>query len=491
MIANRRLRSVPETSGRVVAYIRVSSLMGRGGDDFHSPAMQLEHIRRSAGHAGLHEVGVVEDLDRSGQTFSRQGIDKIRAMVEQKHVDVVAVYDLSRLGRDLAESLNFVRWLRERNVSVMSTQERIDDSPEGQYMLGMFLGLAELYGAQVGRRWAQILERRARAGRHHGVIPQGYATVDKVMVEDPVLGPAVREVFAAYARGDFVSDIMDRFAAARGKPVSRNVIKNMLKNPTYRGRTVVNSQIAGRIDVEGDHPALVDDATWTKVNARLEKDGRAPARHTEPSHSLTSLIWCPSCRHAAQVWYSPENGRVKRLVCGRSNQSSDKCGGFGAPRYCEVEQVVLTKVAEYAALLRSNPADRAAQISRTQRAGIDAATLKSELASTRSAMSRITERWGRGSMPDVAYEGSMAELEATERLLLIRLEEVEAIAGAPEPGKVVVLIEEVLRMWGELTEPERNRALRAVVRQVFVRKAARWREPVADRVDDADIVWVC
>jgi DNA invertase Pin-like site-specific DNA recombinase len=463
--------------------------MGRAGDDFHSPDMQVEAMRRAIGAAGLHEIAVVEDLDRSGQNFSREGIDQIRALVEAGQVDVVAVFDLSRLGRDLADSLAFIRWLRERNVSVMSAQERIDDTPEGQYLLGMFLGLAELYGAQVGRRWAQIIERRSRLGKHHGIPPTGYVRDGKSLRIDPVVGPAVAEAFRAYVRGDLVQNIMVRFAAARGRPVQRTTIRKILANPAYVGRVRVNSRLSGSAEFPGEHEPLIDDDTWKKAQARLARDSKIPPRSATPAHSLTGIVFCAHCKGGTQVIRSNQKPPQLRLYCRRKVNRSDGCEGFASPLYDDIEVEIIKAVIEYASRLRSDPLARAAQLARSQRAGVDAKALEGELAATRSAMARITQRWGRGQMPDAAYEGAIADLAATERMLTEQLAEASEVATAPAPHQVVGLIEEMLVMWPELTEATRNRGLRTVLRRVYIRRAL-WRgEPIADRIVDFDWVY--
>lgn len=484
----RQLRAVSDNPQRAVLYVRVSALMGRavGSEEFHSPHMQIDAMRRSIGVAGLREVDVVEDIDKSGQTFSRAGIEKIKAMVEARQVDVVALYDLSRLGRNLAESLTFIRWLRERGVTVMSSQERIDDTPEGQYMLGQFLGLAELYGLQIGRRWAEIALRRVRAGRHHGIVPQGYRRDDdKRMVVDPVLGPAVTEMFRTYAAGGYISDIMKRFAAARGRPVRRNVVKEMLANPIYRGRVFLHSQSAGYIELPGKHPPLVDEATWEKVQRRMARDRTTPPRRLEPKYSLTGIVWCAHCKGAMQVWYSNEKGGVQRMVCSRARQVGD-CQGPGTPLYADLEAAVLAAVAEYGRELRGNPAARAAEKAKRLRAGVDAVTLERELSATREAMGRVTTRWARGAMPDAAYERAIAEFTEQEQLLAEQLDRAQQTVAGPEPGRMVQLIDDLVTLWPRMTDPERNRALRDVLTRVHIRRADRWREPVADRLGDVE-----
>lgn len=464
-------------------------------------------MRRTIGLAGLREVAVVDDdIDQSGRTFTRPGIARIRHLVETRQVDVVAVYNLSRVGRNLAESLLFLKWLRDHDVEVISAQEPMDDSPEGQYMTGQWLGMAQLRSDQIAREWQRVLERRARAGKKHGNTNQGYLRDESGrLVPDPVLAPAVTAMFVAYARGDTVADIAKAYAAARGKPITRSRVKVMLRHPVYRGHVVLKSKTGGYLDLPGMHPPLVDDQTWAAVARRIADDQTTPPRYLAPQYSLTGLLSCAECGQTLSVWCSTEKGKgelaVPRVICPRRREVVDTaevavpgrrkrdaepsrpaCAGIGSPVLARIEEVLLERIHEYAGELVGNPAARAQQLARAAKAGVDAATLKRELASTREAMARLTERWARGIVPDSAYEVSIAKFIAEEKVKSERLAEAQENSEVPDPGKTVRLVDEMLAMWPDMTGTERNLALRTVIRGATVRRAAYWREPEADRV---------
>jgi len=507
--ARRPLRAVPDQPGRAVLYVRVSALMGREGERFHSPAVQVADMRGVVGRSGLREVGVVDDdIDVSGQSLNRPGVARIRAMVTAGQVDVVAVQKLDRVGRNLAESVAFVRWLREHGIVIVSAHEQIDDTPEGHFMVNTWLNMAELFGNQMGQRWAQIIARRAHTlGKAHGHVAQGYVRVDGRLEPDPALASAVSAMFAAYARGEPVSDIAKAFATARGKPMARSRVKVMLRNPLYRGRVVLRSSLEGDIDAPGEHPPLVDDATWEAVARRLAADESTPPRHLAPQYSLTSLLQCDGCGSTLSVWCSHEKGKgdlaTPRLICPRRREVVDTktvtiagrrkhgkppsrpgCAGVGSPLLVRIEAVLLDAVRQYAGELEGNPGARAAQITKAAKAGADAGTLEKELARTRESIARLTEGWARGEVPDSAYKTAVEKFKAEEKTKTERLAESRENADPPDPGKTVRLVDEMLRLWPDMTGTERNLALRTVVRGATVRRAAYWREPEADRVVD-------
>lgn len=514
MPARRRLNPVPDQPGRVALYVRVSAVMGREGEAFHSPDLQVESARRAAAAAGLREVcEPISDIDVSGRSFSRGGIDKLRALVEERKVDVVAVYDLSRLGRNLAESLTFITWLREHGVSVMSAQEKIDDSPEGQFMLAQFLSLAQLYSDQRSRGWRDVVIARARQGYGHGGGQRlGYRyqrdengrPLKGVPIQvDPVEGPLITEAFRRYAAGDKIADIVRTIAQGRGKHTAIPTVKSVLANPFYLGKVVLwqrdhrTTRARGNLTVNdvpafigpGKHEPLIDQETFDKVQRRLRRDSKEYAGHLAISHSLVGLVFCAHCQRHAQK-HTTGKGHVERYQCGSNTGGTrrllEPCCGLGSPRVAEVEDEVLDQLRSKLSRLRGDDAERAADLARRVREKTDAELLATELAEVRrrlrDTVRRQVETTSETTMAALAE--LQAELEAQDASLTERLEAIQA----PEDGHDMTfeqfanLGETVLALWPDATAAERNRMLKAVVRRVEIRKATRWREPAADRV---------
>lgn len=463
--------------GRMVAYVRVSALMGRGGADFHSPDLQLSAIRRIA--AGLREVAVIEDIDETGRNFERSGIEKIRRLAEARQIDVLAVYNVSRLGRNVLESLQFLSWLADRGVTVMSACEQIDTSTaSGRWMLTQMLSVAQMQSDQIGDSWSHVIDKRARSGEHHGR-PIGYARVDRRLVPDPVLGPAMTDAFTRYARDESVADIARLVAAARGSSVRPVHLKRWLRNPVYRGNVTVGGEV-----LDGNHEPLVDERTWRRVQDRLARDTDAPPRHHDPSWSMVGLAVCPLDHRLVRY---PHRHRktdewVQRLMCGSyKHRAMGGCEGIGFPLLDLVEAKMLEDVEGYIRLLRTDSDARMARMARAAASRTDAATLKARVSQTRTAMAKITTEWGLNRMPDEAYREAMAGLRLAESAAAAELSRTEQSVALPTPVEMANAAEEMLMLWPTMLPAERVKALRTVVQKIVVRKAERWREPESDR----------
>lgn len=486
MSASRRnLRPVPDTPGRVALYMRVSALMDRGGDAFHSPDIQLNAMRRVT--AGMREVAVVDDLDVSGRSFARKGINRIRRMAERREIDALAVYDVSRLGRNVRESLTFLAELADLGVTILSACEQVDTStPAGRLMLTNMLAIAEYRSDEIGRGWSAAIARRAEKGNHHGN-PIGYTRIDGKLAPDPVLGPVVTKAWRDYAAGIPISVICREVAAARGKQIHASNLKTMFRRPAYLGHVVAG----GAVVMENAHPALTDPATYDRVQQRLARDSSTPPKHLAVTWALVGITYCATCGAHLQRNPARRRGIVEqRLKCGmgpgRSIQGDTRCAGIGMPLLAEVEKEVLRQTGDYVRLLRTDEGTRLAHLRRHTDAVADAAAMRKRLRTVQEAISRLAKSRALGELDEDEYQPAIAELRAERDGLQARVAALGDVEDRPTPAAFASAAEALLATWDRMKVHQRNRALRALAERIEVRRAAFWREPESERVE---ILW--
>jgi DNA invertase Pin-like site-specific DNA recombinase len=71
---------------------------------------------------GFIVVGCSEDLG-GGLKYNRPGLIEVEHAAEQGRMDVLLVKQLSRLGRDSAQTLDFLRKLEQSNIRLYSPLE--------------------------------------------------------------------------------------------------------------------------------------------------------------------------------------------------------------------------------------------------------------------------------------------------------------------------------------------------------------------------------
>src|SRR6266540_2393544 len=143
---------------RAVIYRRVSTYQQLGGT---SPETQLARAEALIAEQRWESVGDFYDPAVSGASQSRKDLDRMLEMCRAGLVDVVVVGDLSRLSRDLRNSLNFEHELRQLGVEVIDA-----DNPNADELAWMF--------SYLQNHW---MRDQIRKNTHRGILAaaqQGY-----------------------------------------------------------------------------------------------------------------------------------------------------------------------------------------------------------------------------------------------------------------------------------------------------------------------------
>jgi DNA invertase Pin-like site-specific DNA recombinase len=143
---------------RAVTYRRVSTFGQLGGT---SPETQLERALAIINRESWQHVGDFFDGGVSGAKESRPDLDRLFEMCRAGLVDVVVVGDLSRLSRDLRNSLNFEHELHQLGVEVIDA-----DNPNADELARMF--------SYLQNHW---MRDQIRKNTHRGILAaaqQGY-----------------------------------------------------------------------------------------------------------------------------------------------------------------------------------------------------------------------------------------------------------------------------------------------------------------------------
>jgi DNA invertase Pin-like site-specific DNA recombinase len=142
---------------RAATYRRVSTFSQLGGT---SPETQLERALALVKRESWQHVGDFFDGGVSRARESRPDLDRLFEMCRAGLVDVVVVGDLSRLSRDLRNSLNFEHELRQLGVEVIDA-----DNPNADELARMF--------SYLQNHWMRDQIRKNTHPGHPGCRPAG------------------------------------------------------------------------------------------------------------------------------------------------------------------------------------------------------------------------------------------------------------------------------------------------------------------------------
>jgi site-specific DNA recombinase len=279
---------------KYLIYARVSP-KGSGKRDLEtSVARQIELCRQWIELHGGTETSVVVDEHVSGKDLRRPGLAAALADLRAGTAawDAIIFYRLDRLSRSLKDFLELADLLRAHNRGFVSLHEQMDfATPTGRAMMYVFSVFSQLERELCSQRTRDRMVGIAEGGGWPvGRVPWGYrrrGKRDNRLEADPVTGPLVPQLFAAYLAGTPADQLRARYGLGR---YSVESVCRILRNPVYLGKIVYGGR-----EYADTHPALVAPDVFAAVQRRL------PGRRTGPrpgawkrENLLTGLLHC-SC----------------------------------------------------------------------------------------------------------------------------------------------------------------------------------------------------
>src|SRR5438270_3566203 len=320
-------------------YARVSSEQQKEENTIASQTAALIDFAREQGYS-VPDEWVIEDEGFSGASLLRPGLERLRDLAAEGHIQTVLIHSPDRLSRKYAYQVLLTEEFARHGVETIFLKAPHSDTPEDQLML-QFQGMIAEYER------AQILERSRRGKRHRAkagqvsvlcAAPYGYRYIRKTSEAparyeiDAAEAEVVRLVYDKYTVGGLSIGAIARLLHGMGVPTrrrvrwERSVVWAILRNPAYKGTACFNKtqigprqkvtkpfRLSGRA-VHGDKsssherprdewieipvPAIVSEETFALAAERLADNKRfAPRRTIEPS-IVQSLVSCRKCGYA-------------------------------------------------------------------------------------------------------------------------------------------------------------------------------------------------
>jgi DNA invertase Pin-like site-specific DNA recombinase len=284
---------------RCAVYTRKSSEEGLE-QEFNSLDAQREACEayvRSQRHEGwLLLADRFDDGGLSGGTMERPALQRLLRAVEEGAIDVVVVYKVDRLTRALTDFARIIDIFNQHGVSFVSvTQQFSTTTSMGRLTLNMLLSFAQFEREVTGERIRDKIAASKRKGMWMGgMVPLGYEPMNRSLVINEAEAETVRTIYRLYLELGCVRHLkaeLDRLSLRSkvrqkgrnrgGLPFTRGHLYRILGNPVYVGEIQHKDRT-----FPGQHPAIIDRATWDTVQALLtanRQGHRRQANAAEPS----------------------------------------------------------------------------------------------------------------------------------------------------------------------------------------------------------------
>ena len=339
--APKRVRTIPATVQplnvysteyllkRVAAYCRVST---KQEEQLNSYETQVRYYTdRINREPGWKLAGIYADKGITGTSMKkRDEFNKLIRQCKRGKVDMIIVKSISRFARNTLDCLKITRMLRELKVDVYFEEQNLHSiDPSSEFYISIYGSVAQSESENISHNVTWGKARSAKEGNVFFAYKSflGYHRgADGKPEIDPEQANTVRRIYDRFLAGDSLQQIANGLTAdgiptPMGRTVwQASVVQSILSNEKYKGdallgKTYVEDCISKKVKVnagerpqyyvENNHPAIIDAATFSRVQEELAR--RASKRKVKQTgttteqgkycgkYALTELLICGEC----------------------------------------------------------------------------------------------------------------------------------------------------------------------------------------------------
>jgi site-specific DNA recombinase len=224
---------------KAAIYTRVSHV--NQVEDGSSIENQTEKLKAFCAYNDYEIVAELSDAGISGRKFiNRQNFMKMMALAENKKIDVVVVYSLSRFGRNLKDTLTWIEYLDKNGVAFYTQDFQADTSTShGKLMLQMIAAFAEFESNQRSELITSVMGHLKTTGKVYcGPTPLGFVKDGDILKPQDNELSIVRRIFKLKEDGVSYKCIADQLnsdglVGKKGGRFQQMTIKKIVDNKIY------------------------------------------------------------------------------------------------------------------------------------------------------------------------------------------------------------------------------------------------------------------
>nr|WP_295469288.1 recombinase family protein [Mesorhizobium sp.] len=305
-----------------------------------------------------------DDGGISGGTLERPALQRLLQDIRDRKIDVVVVYKIDRLTRSLADFAKIVEVFDVAGASFVSVTQQFNTTTSmGRLTLNVLLSFAQFEREVTAERIRDKIAASKKKGMWMGgTVSFGYRVRERKLVVEDAEAAEVQKLFVRYLElgsvpslarelndrsgpvGSTMRLIQSDTGQGRRRPsrrIGNGKLYYMLANPIYIGRIRHGAETH-----PGEHEAIITDATFEAVQARLADHAPRP-RGTAVNrdiHLLNGLVFDETGDRLSPIHATKQGKRYRyyvssRLKDGRANRND----GWRIPAV-EIEAIVLNQL---------------------------------------------------------------------------------------------------------------------------------------------------
>lgn len=311
---------------------------------------QIELCKNYFGGENEYEVFVDEGF--SGGNTNRPSFLNMMDLIRLGKFDVVAIYKIDRISRNIIDFFKIYEELEKYNVKLVSITENFDTTtPVGKMMMIMLSAFADMERENIRQRVKDNMIALAKKGCFTGgFVPFGCITEKKEgksylkIVDTDIIQlmfTKYLELQSLYATQKYLLDNNIKTVTARSS------LREILRNPVYcKSSPDVSKYLEDRFEVVGKangkgymtygktsgnptlivgkHKACIDSELFLKVNMLIDKNREDTSKKKSKVYWLSGVLRCAYCGSRYTIANSDRNSYY---VC--SHRINRKSGGMG------------------------------------------------------------------------------------------------------------------------------------------------------------------
>jgi len=421
---------------------------------------QLRECKEFAEKSGIIILNTYIDRALSAKTANRPEFQKMIKDSAKNLFDVVVVWKLDRFARNRYDSAHYKAILRRNGVKVISATESISEDSTGILLESLLEGYAEFFSAELSEKVTRGLTENALKCKYNGGgLPVGYIIDSEQYFQiDPLNAPIVLEVFKRYDKGATIAELSrwmneKGVQPQRGKEMGIDSVKRLLKNRRYIGEYIYSKTV-----IPNGIPAIIPLDLFERVQERLAKNKRAPARYKakEDLYLLSTKLHCGLCG----AFMVGESGTSRTMKF----HQYYKCASVKNHRGCKkktvkkawIEDIVINETMQ--AIMNDAVVEYIADLvmELQRRENTDLPRYKDQLAETEKAIDNILNAIQQGIF-NKSTKGRLDELESVKSDLEMKIMQEEMHRPLLTREQVVFWIQRFRRL--DITKPEQRQLL--------------------------------
>lgn len=367
---------------KAALYIRVST--EEQALDGQSASAQVETLRQYCNAFGIGIFDVFMDLGISGKSMKdRHELKRLVEACSNKQFDMVLVWKISRLSRNLKDLLYLIDIFEKSNVHFASCSEKFDTStPVGRMTLQLLGSIAEFERNTIVENVKLGLREFARKGGKSSSV-LGYDNVDKKLIVNEGEARIVRLIFSLYtgaamncsAIAQYLNNL--GYRTKRGNLYRGSNISYIIHNPVYIGINRHRINTESEYNINGLHTAIIDSELWNKAQSinSVHKKKTVSANHSHDS--LFFQVSCKKCNSPMRIFYASSRGKKYKYY---------RC--HSCSNYINVEKLMNAVTQAIIPIFDDKEAQKAAY-SLIMQSPVDYEAISEEIASLESEINRL------------------------------------------------------------------------------------------------------